>query len=76
SYLRHQQPQLLTDIVEAGKLADDTIEALKNAVERVKESFRGTATAKAVNEAAVDALANEARENEKVKRYNQPEVRR
>ncbi|HHW07083.1 MAG TPA: F0F1 ATP synthase subunit alpha [Clostridia bacterium] len=40
-YLRNSHPEILRDIRESGKLSDETIAALKGAIEEFKQTFTG-----------------------------------
>jgi F-type H+-transporting ATPase subunit alpha len=70
-FVERDHGDVLTVIRETGKLADDTVEALKKALAAFKGQFQTAAGKPLVKEAEPDAMAAEDVGQEKVTRYQQ-----
>jgi F-type H+-transporting ATPase subunit alpha len=75
-HLRHSHKEILDAIQTTGKLEDDTVEALKTAIENFKRVFLAKDNHLKVNEAEAEAMAEGAEGQEKVTRYRPPAVKK
>ena len=69
-HLGRDKPEIYAAILETGKLEDDTIEALKTAIEEFKKAFDSSEKPVEVNEPAAEASdkADESLESVKVRK--------
>ena len=74
-YVGHNHAGIYDAILQTGKLEDDTVEALKRAVDQFKHQYQ-TSEGKQliVNEPEVEAMEADEVGQEKVTRYRQPQV--
>ncbi len=74
-YVGHNHAGIYDAILQTGKLEDDTVEALKRAIEQFKHQYQ-TSEGKQliVNEPEVEAMEADEVGQEKVTRYRQPQV--
>jgi F-type H+/Na+-transporting ATPase subunit alpha len=70
-YLKRSRGGVLDSIRETGKLGDDTVTALKDAVEEFKKGFETSAGQLLVKEEPAEPLAG-AEDQDKVKKYDPP----
>jgi F-type H+/Na+-transporting ATPase subunit alpha len=71
--LRRSRPGVLDAIRETGQLSDETVAALKDAIEEYKKGFETSTGELLVKEEPVDALDPDQIDQEKIKQYKQPE---
>jgi F-type H+-transporting ATPase subunit alpha len=71
--LRRSRPGVLDAIRETGQLSDETVAALKDAIEEYKKGFETSTGELLVKEEPVGALDPDQIDQEKIKQYQQPE---
>jgi F-type H+-transporting ATPase subunit alpha len=71
--LRRSRPGVLDAIRETGQLSDETVAALKDAIEEYKKGFETSTGELLVKEEPVGALDPDQIDQEKIKQYKQPE---
>jgi F-type H+-transporting ATPase subunit alpha len=72
AYLRHKHKGVLDGIAETGKLSDDLIESLTNAISQFKQMFLAEDTALRPHEAPAEAMPEGEEAHEKVTRLRPP----
>jgi F-type H+/Na+-transporting ATPase subunit alpha len=72
-YLQRSRPGVLDAIRETGQLSDDTVAALKDAIEEFKKGFETSSGELLVRDEPVEAMDPSDVEQETIKQYRRPE---
>jgi len=73
-YLRHKHRGILEGIAETGKLGDDVVESLTNALTQFKQMFLAEDTGMRPHDVAAEAMPEGEENHEKVTRFRPPAV--
>jgi F-type H+-transporting ATPase subunit alpha len=74
AYLRHKHRGILEGIAESGKLGDDLVESLTNAIAQFKQMFLAEDTGMRPHDVAAEAMPEGEEAHEKLTRYRPPTV--